>query len=80
MEGNRQIPEPMQRFTLTLHARNRGHSTCDQLTGGDSSQQQGQAGTDEDESEGPPALAASDSEDGEGGVDEEDVPKVRSRP
>ncbi len=51
-----------------------------QAAGGDSLQLQGPAGTDEDKSEGPPALAASDSEDGEGGVDEEDVPKVRSRP
>ena len=51
-----------------------------QAAGGDSLQQQGPAGTDEDESEGPPALAESDSDDGEGGADEEDVPKVRSRP
>ena len=46
--------------------------------GGDSLQQQGQAGTDEDESEGPPELA--ESSDSEGDVDEEDVPKVRLRP
>ena len=46
--------------------------------GGDSTRQQGQAGADEDESEGPPELA--ESSDSEGQVDEEDVPKVRSRP
>ena len=47
--------------------------------GGDPSEQQDPAGTNDDESEGPPALAESDS-DGEDEVDEEDVPKVRSRP
>ena len=46
--------------------------------GGDSAQQQGQADADEDDSEGPPEFA--ESSDSEGQVDEEDVPKVRSRP
>ena len=46
--------------------------------GGDSLQQQGPAGTDEDKSEGPPELAESSDSDGE--VEEEDVPKVRLRP
>ena len=46
--------------------------------GGDALQQQDQAGTDEDKSEGAPELA--ESSDSEGDVDEEDVPKVRLRP
>ena len=36
-------------------------------------------GTEDDESEGPPKLEVSESEN-EYAVDEEDVPKVRSRP
>ena len=46
--------------------------------GGDSSQPKEQADTDEDKSEGPPELL--ESSESEGHVDEEDVPKVRSRP
>ena len=51
-----------------------------EAAGGDSLQRKGPAGTDEDESEGPPALAEIDTDDGEDGADEEDVPKVRLRP
>ena len=43
-------------------------------------EQQGPAGTDGDEPEGPPPLAENGSENGDAGADDEDVPKVRSRP
>ena len=48
------------------------------VAGGDSLPPKEQADTDEDKSEGPPELL--ESSESEGHVDEEDVPKVRSRP
>ena len=48
------------------------------VVGGDSSPPKEQPDTDEDKSEGPPELQ--ESSESEGHVDEEDVPKVRSRP
>ena len=43
-------------------------------------EQQEAAGTNGDESEGPPPLAEEESENGDADADDEDVPKVRSRP
>ena len=43
-------------------------------------EQQEAAGTNGDESAGPPPLAEEESENGDADADDEDVPKVRSRP
>ena len=69
---------PMNNVPFIYPGASADESGIPKAAGGDSSQQQELAGTDEDKSEGPPELA--ESSDSEGHVDEEDVPKVRLRP